>query len=522
MIGYRVVQNETIVTLNWGYKFMNIDIKLSKPETAISQCIILGVFDKGQLTESATKIDAASQGYITKVLDSHDIEGKLEQTLLLHNVPNITAERVLLVGCGKADELTEFNFNRLLKAAFKALTQTGCQNALCCLTELEVLQHDSEWRVRQIALIASSLQYRFEQLKSKQGNTPRLQQITIQALVTTDLSSGQQVISQAQAIAKGMALARTLGNLPGNICTPSYLEEQAHQLAKEYKSIKSSSLNEKDMHKLGMNSFLSVSRGSEQPAKLIIMHFNGGERGQKPLVLVGKGITFDSGGISLKPGPAMDEMKFDMCGAASVFGTLKALAELDLPINVIGLVAASENLPGGNASKPGDIVKTMSGQSVEILNTDAEGRLVLCDTLTYAERFEPELVIDIATLTGAMVIALGPHANGLFSNDEEMIKALTKAGQDSYDRVWQMPIWDDYQPGLESNFADMANIASDRAAGSIMAACFLSRFTNKYRWAHLDIAGTAWLSGREKGATGRPVPLLTQFLIEYARTHSAN
>lgn len=500
---------------------MNIDIKLSKPESAISQCLMLGVFENGQLTESANKIDAISQGFIKKILERHDIEGKLEQTLLLHNVPNITADRVLLVGCGKSDNITEFNFNRILKTAFKAVNQTGCQNVLCCLTELEVTTHDSDWRVRQIALIASTLQYRFDQLKSKPNNAPRLEQVTIQALATTDLSSGQQIINQAQAIAKGMTLARTLGNLPGNICTPTYFEEQAQHLAKAYKSIKSSSLNEKDMHKLGMNSFLSVSRGSEQPAKLIIMHYNGGERGQKPLVLVGKGITFDSGGISLKPGPGMDEMKFDMCGAASVFGTLKAVAELELPINVVGLVAASENLPGGNASKPGDIVKTMSGQSVEILNTDAEGRLVLCDTLTYAERFEPELVIDIATLTGAMVIALGPHAIGLFSSDEDLVKALTKAGQDSFDRVWPMPIWEDYQPGLDSNFADMANIGCDRAAGSIMAACFLSRFTKKYRWAHLDIAGTAWLSGRDKGATGRPVPLLTQFLIEYARTRSA-
>jgi leucyl aminopeptidase len=328
---------------------------------------------------------------------------------------------------------------------------------------------------------------------------------------TAGSAANEGALQQGLAIAHGMNLAKDLGNLPPNICTPTYLAQQAMSLAKTYK-LKATILEEKDMEKLGMGSLLSVSRGSRQPAKLIALEYRGLAKMERPIVLVGKGVTFDTGGISLKPASEMDEMKYDMCGAASVLGTLSAIAQMKLPINVVGIIPTTENMPGGNATKPGDIVTSMSGQTIEILNTDAEGRLILCDALTYAERYQPEVVIDIATLTGACVIALGHVASGLLSNDDKLAHELMQASEQSVDRAWHLPLWDDYQEQLKSNFADIANIGG-RAGGTITAACFLSRFTKKYRWAHLDIAGTAWKSGKDKGATGRPVPLLTQFLI---------
>jgi leucyl aminopeptidase len=321
-------------------------------------------------------------------------------------------------------------------------------------------------------------------------------------------------LAQGLAIAEGMALAKDLGNLPPNVCTPSFLAGQAREIGRRYR-MKVTVLERSDMERLGMHTLLSVANGSAQPPKLIALEYNGGRKGAKPVALVGKGITFDTGGISLKPAGEMDEMKFDMCGAASVLGTMKAVGEMKLPVNVVGIVPTTENMPGGRATRPGDIVKSLSGQTVEILNTDAEGRLILCDALTYAERYKPAAVIDIATLTGACVIALGHVASGLFSNDEAMAREVTAAADAAYDRVWRMPLWEDYQEQLKSNFADFANIGG-RPAGAVTAACFLARFTRQFRWAHLDIAGTAWKSGREKGATGRPVPLLTQFLIRRA------
>ena len=324
----------------------------------------------------------------------------------------------------------------------------------------------------------------------------------------------QKGLDHGQAIAKGMQLTKDLSNLPGNICTPSYLADQARKLGRTSPKLKIQVLEEKQMEKLGMGALLSVSRGSRQPAKLIIMEYKGGKPASKPIVLVGKGLTFDAGGISIKPAAAMDEMKYDMCGGASVFGTLQACVAMDLPLNVIGVVPSSENLPDGDANKPGDIVTSMSGQTIEVLNTDAEGRLILCDALTYSERFEPVAVVDIATLTGACIVALGDQASGLMTNDDPLGAELLAAGQQTGDRAWQLPLWDDYQEQLDSNFADMANIGGGKGAGTITAACFLSRYTKKFKWAHLDIAGTAWLSGKAKGATGRPVPLLTQFLLK--------
>jgi leucyl aminopeptidase len=339
----------------------------------------------------------------------------------------------------------------------------------------------------------------------------------LESAATRDLQKARSGVEHGTAIAGGVRLAKDLGNLPGNICTPTYLAERALELAKGSSKLKVSVLEEKDMEKLGMGALLSVARGSRQPAKLIVMQYHGGAKGEKPVVLVGKGVTFDSGGISIKPGAAMDEMKFDMCGAASVFGCMAAVAELQLPVNLVGVVPATENLPDGNATKPGDVVTSMSGQTIEILNTDAEGRLILCDALTYAKKFKPAVVIDIATLTGACVVALGHYATGLLGNDQALADALLAAGQTACDRAWQLPLWDEYDEALSSNFADMANIGG-RSAGTITAACFLGRFTKDYCWAHLDIAGVAWDTGKNKGSTGRPVPLLMQYLLDYCST----
>jgi leucyl aminopeptidase len=361
--------------------------------------------------------------------------------------------------------------------------------------------------------VASDVLYRFDQLKSKQDDSPVVFNKLVHFVADrADTAVVKQAIDEGQAIAKGVELDKNLGNLPSNICTPTYLAEQAKGLAKTYKTVKVEVLELADMKKMNMGALLSVARGSREPAKLIIINYQGGDKTQKPVTLVGKGVTFDSGGISIKPGQAMDEMKYDMCGAASVLGTLTAVAELQLPINVIGVIPATENMPDGNASKPGDIVTSMSGQTIEILNTDAEGRLILCDALTYSERFKPDVVIDIATLTGACVIALGKHASGLLSNHEPLTRDIIEAGKQACDRAWEMPLWEEYQEQLKSNFADMANIGG-REAGTITAACFLARFTKKFHWAHLDIAGTAWKTGHHKGGTGRPVPLLTRYLI---------
>jgi leucyl aminopeptidase len=327
--------------------------------------------------------------------------------------------------------------------------------------------------------------------------------------------SAQQGMKNAIALSAGVNLAKDLGNLPPNVCTPTYLADQAKDMGKAY-GFDVQILDRDELQKLGMGSFLGVAQGSVQPPKLIVMQHLKGKKSDKPVVLVGKGITFDTGGISIKPSAEMDEMKYDMCGAASVFGTFKAIAEMDLPLNVVGIVPACENMPDGNAIRPGDVLTSMAGITIEVLNTDAEGRLILCDALTYAEQFEPAAVVDIATLTGACVIALGHHATGLFSNQDQLAHELKEAGESSLDRAWHMPLWEDYQPQLDSNFADIANIGG-RAGGSITAACFLSRFAKKFDWAHLDVAGTAWKSGKEKGSTGRPVPLLTEFLKARAK-----
>jgi leucyl aminopeptidase len=471
------------------------------------------VFDNRKLSLSAELIDRASNGYISELIRRGDMEGKLGATLLLHNVRGTLADRVLLIGLGKERDFREKEFRSAMKAAVKLLNETGSYEAVIYLTEEKVKRREVAWRVEHAVVVAMEAVYRFEQMKSQPNEVRRpLRKLTLSVPQRSDLAAGEAAAARGLAIAHGVDLARDLGNLPSNVCTPGYLGERAQALGQEFPEVKVTVLDRAAIEELKMGSFLSVTAGSEEAPRFIVLEYWGAPKKQRPFVLVGKGITFDTGGISLKPAADMDHMKFDMCGAASVFGTLRALAELKAKINVVGLVAACENMPSGRATKPGDVVKSMSGQTIEILNTDAEGRLILADALTYAERYEPEAVVDVATLTGAMVIALGHVALGVFSNNDALARALVAAGDDAYDRAWQLPLWDDYQEGLESNFADFANVAG-RAGGSITAACFLSRFAKKYDWAHLDIAGVSHLEGKAKGATGRPVPLLTTWLL---------
>jgi len=490
---------------------VEFSIKQGSPEKLKSGSIVVGVYEGGKLSVPAQTLDKAAEHRLSDVIANGDMNGKAGSTLMLHHVPGIAAERVLLVGLGKAADFAAKPYLDALRAVFAVLQKTSGKDAALFLTDLAVKDRDESWKIKQAVLLAAESGYRCDQLKSKPADASALRKIVL-GCADKPNAAAQQALAQAEAIAHGMNLTKELGNLPGNICTPSFLAAKALALGKAYKSIKTTVLEEKDMQKLGMGSFLSVTRGSDHPAKLITLEYSGGDKKQKPVVLVGKGITFDTGGISLKPGGDMDEMKYDMSGAGSVLGTIQAIAEMGLKLNVVGVIPTCENMPSGKATRPGDIVTSMSGQTIEILNTDAEGRLILCDALTYSAKFNPDTVIDIATLTGACVIALGNIVSGMFANDDKLAKELLEAGDYAHDRVWQLPLWDDYQPLLDSNFADMANIGG-RAGGTITAACFLSRFTKDYRWAHLDIAGTANKSGKDKGATGRPVPLLTQYLI---------
>lgn len=494
---------------------MEFIVKSGTPEKQRTGCIVVGVFESRKLSAVAHQIDEVSGGAIGTILRRGDIEGKAGQTLLLHNIPNLPSERVLLVGCGKEKEFNENRYRDATAKVIGVLKDTGATEITSYLTELDVKGRDIVWKVRQAVEVTEAALYRFDQLKSKPNNQRRaLRRVVLAVPKRSDLGSGEQAIREGQAIAEGVKLARDLGNLPGNICTPTYLAEQAIEIGKQY-NLKTTILEKDEMQKLGMGALLSVSRGSRQPPKLIVLEYHGGKEGEAPVALVGKGLTFDAGGISIKPAANMDEMKYDMCGGASVLGAMKAAAELKLPLNIVGIVPSSENLPDGDANKPGDIVTSMSGQTVEVLNTDAEGRLILSDALTYAERFNPVAVIDIATLTGAVVIALGAHASGLLANNDQLAREVINAGKYTHDRAWQLPLWDEYQKQLDSNFADMANIGG-REAGTITGACFLSRYAKNFKWAHLDIAGTAWKSGREKGSTGRPVPLLVRFALRHA------
>ncbi len=493
---------------------MDFNIKSGDPEKQRTACVIVGIFESRRLSGPAKAIDAASDKYLSNLIRRGDMDGKKGQMLLLHHVPGMIADRVMLVGCGKERELDDRSYRTIISNSIKSLKDTGSLECVNYLTELTIKGRDHHWKIKQAIITAGQVLYQFDELKTKKKEKRRpLRKITFTVPTRRELAQGDEALLIGRAIANGMKLTCDLANRPSNICTPTYLAKQATELGKNHRSLSVNVLEEAEMKKLGMGSLLSVSQGSNEPAKLITLEYKGTKKAGKPIVLVGKGVTFDTGGISIKPAAAMDEMKYDMCGAASVLGTIAAVAEMKLAINVVGVIPATENMPSGTATKPGDIFTSMSGQTVEVLNTDAEGRLILCDALTYAERYNPEVVIDIATLTGACVIALGKHATGLLSNHNPLARDLLQAGEEAGDRAWQLPLWDEYQQQLNSPFADMANIGG-REAGTITAACFLSRFTEKFHWAHLDIAGTAWLSGSKKGATGRPVPLLTQYILD--------
>ena len=490
--------------MDFSTKSTNL-IKLASP------CLVIGVFQGStpRLTESGKTLDKATGKQLSSLLAQGDLSAKPGSTLMLYNPNGVAARRILLLGLGKKQARSDRSFREAVRGATKRLKQ--CHIRAADFTLLEVFPASNITRqARNIVETIEESCYVYTHTKSIRKKPQLLKRVSL-IVARSQLEYSRLGIKQGQAIANGISYTRDIANLPGNICTPTYLAEEAKKAQKTH-NIETTVLNEEEMEHEKMDSLLSVSRGSREPAKLIVMEYKGGKRGDKPVVLVGKGITFDAGGISIKPAAAMDEMKYDMCGGASVFGAMRAAADMELAINLVGIVPSSENLPDGAANKPGDIVTSMAGKTIEILNTDAEGRLVLCDALTYAEQFNPLAVVDIATLTGACVIALGHHASGLFSNNDKLAKQLLEAGEASGDRVWQLPLWDDYTEQLKSNFADLANIGG-RSAGSITAACFLKQFTEKYHWAHLDIAGTAWKSSATKGATGRPVALLVEFLM---------
>lgn len=505
---------------------LSYNIVSGAPAAIKCDCLIVGVFAKGGMPTLTKQVDKASGGAIGSLIKNGDHDGAVGHVATLYDLPDLGASRLMIVGLGNEDKLNDKRYQRATVAALKTAMKSGAKTAASTLCAIDYGKTTIGWRVRYgVDAIANEL-YVFDELKQSGRKKAKKQSSGAKGLQSVDFVVGnaRQAKSAKTGLAHGLALAegthitRDLGNLPGNICTPTYLGEQAQKLGKSH-GLKVTVYDEERMRKLKMNTLLSVSAGSAEEARLIVMEYNGGRKGAKPVALVGKGITFDTGGISLKPGATMDEMKFDMCGAASVFGTMAAIASMKLKLNVVGIVAAAENMPGSKATKPGDIIESMKGLTVEILNTDAEGRLVLCDTLTFTERFKPTAVVDMATLTGACVVALGSPATGLFANDQDLADELLNAGDETGDRAWQLPLWDEYQSQLNSNFADLANIGG-REAGAVTAACFLSRFAESYPWAHLDIAGSAWKRGAQKGATARPVRLLTQFLMSRANLKS--
>jgi len=498
---------------------MEFFAKSGAPPRQRTSCAIVGIYDNGKLSSPAAQMDEAGKHLISKVVSQGDMRGKSGHSLLLTQAPGLGCQRILLVGCGAKKSFDLRKYFQATQSAAKTLAHTSIKDAISYLP-LQLADTADPYYLARLGVDAvASTCYRFSETKSGKQRKPSLMKFGLAMPGRAEQKRAEQGCVDGVAIAAGQALTRDLGNLPANICNPSYLVKTAKHLAANDKRLELKVETETQMKRLGMGALLSVTSGSEQPAKLIVLRYRGASARTKPYVLVGKGITFDTGGISLKPAPAMDEMKFDMCGAASVLGTLLAVTTLKLPINVVGVVPACENMPGGLATRPGDVVTSMSGKTVEILNTDAEGRLILCDALTYARRFHPHVIIDVATLTGACVIALGSHLTGLMSNDPELTEDLLDAGRHAADQAWQLPLADEYAEQLKSNFADMANVGG-REGGAITAASFLSRFTEGLRWAHLDVAGTAWKSGANKGATGRPVPLLTEFLIRRSRNAS--
>lgn len=486
---------------------------ISEPSSVTCDTLVIPFYLDKKFNADGRNIDQACKKYLTTLLNNDEFSGKLGETITLRSIPGVSAARIVLWGLGEKEKLNRQTWNRACDALAKSISSDGKHCAIIASFRTNKSVPYS-WALQHLASRIIRGTYLYTHTKpSKKVPATIVNKITF--INAENSSANRQAMGQGLAIGKGINIARELGNLPGNFCTPKTLSAEARKLSRQYSAIKTTVLGEKQMAELGMGSLLSVGHGSDQESQLMVINYQGGKKNDKPHVLVGKGITFDSGGISLKPGAKMDEMKFDMCGAASVFGTMSAIAEMKLPLNVIGVVAAAENMPSGRATKPGDVVTSMAGKTIEVLNTDAEGRLVLCDALHYVKRFKPESVVDIATLTGAVIVALGHHASGLMSNDDDLAAELLSAGQASADRAWHLPIWDEYQKQLQTPFADLANLGGP-GAGSVTAACFLSQFAEDYRWAHLDIAGTAWNQAGGKGASGRPVGMLCQYLMSLA------
>ncbi|MDY0067024.1 MAG: leucyl aminopeptidase [Steroidobacteraceae bacterium] len=478
-----------------------------------TECAIVGVYEKGALSEAAQALDGRIGGRIARLVKRGDLRGKIGDAVLLADLSGGPCERVIVAGLGARDAFRRKQYRKALAAALGVLGKTGARNAVSYLGLENVPDADAYALARTAVEAVAHAQYRIPHHKTADKRPkPSLTRFGLAAAGRSERTAVERGVEHAQGVVAGMALMRDLANQPANVCTPSYLAKTARALAKEYPSIQVRTINQAECRRLGMGAFLSVTAGSEEPAFMIVLEYRGAQRSSPPTALIGKAVTFDTGGISLKPPAAMDEMKFDMSGGASVLGVFKAVAELELPINLVGVVPACENMPSGRATKPGDIVTSMAGKTIEVLNTDAEGRLILCDAITYARRFKPDVMIDIATLTGACVIALGNHLTGLFSNDDALAANLLEAGERAEDRAWRMPIDEEYGEMLKSNFADFANVGG-REAGAVTAACFLAKFTDGLKWAHLDIAGTAYQSGANKGSTGRPAPLLVDYLI---------
>jgi leucyl aminopeptidase len=492
---------------------MRFDVNTRPVTEQRTACLILPIYSDGPLPKASRAVDSATHGLVSELIEAGDISGKTGTTLLFKPNDGVASTRVMLVGCGSRDAFGRKNFRKAVSSAFAALRKTGHETAVSFLNMEPVKGTDAYRRARITAEAWHNGSYRFTAMKTQHTPDPIAQKSVGLAARPAQKAAVRKGIKHGNAIGGGMAVSRDVANLPANVCTPTYLVKEARRIAKNSKHLRIEVLDEKEMQKLGMGALLSVTAGTAEPAKLIVLKYSAGAKSKKPTVLVGKGVTFDSGGISLKPGGAMDEMKFDMCGAATVLGVFSAIAALGPSAHVIGIIPACENLPSGTATKPGDIVTSMSGQTIEVLNTDAEGRLILCDALTYSQKFDPAAVIDIATLTGACVVALGKHLSGLLSTSDSLARELLKSGDNADDPAWQLPIRDEYMAQLKSNFADVANIGG-RDAGTITAACFLSRFVGDMNWAHLDIAGTAWRSGAQKGSTGRPVPLLVEYLLK--------
>ena len=500
---------------------MQYDLTDNITSIDVNGAAIFGVFTDKNIKILAKYLKTTDIAKIKEIIKKSSYEGKINQSLCIYDTSNKKLEKIYLVGLGEKNKYSERSFIKAVSALSKICKNNNLKNIFLNIDSLLTDKIKQDWAIRNISIHINGIDYVYNETKNKTKikiNYKISKIIFISSLLKKSyLSSLKKYFQQGVAISSGIKLAKKLGDLPSNICTPTYLAKTATDLGKTNKKLNIKIHNEKEMKSMGMNCLLSVGNGSEEPSKLITMKYNGGAKNEKPIALVGKGITFDTGGISIKPSNGMDEMKYDMCGAASVLGTMKTISELNLKINVVGVIASAENMPSGSATNPGDVVTTMSGQTVEILNTDAEGRLVLCDALTYVSRFKPKHVIDVATLTGAVLVALGKVASGVLSNDEKLTEMLMKSSNVSHDYIWELPMWEEFQSELDSNFADIANIGK-RYAGTITAACFLSRFTEDYSWAHLDIAGTAWNEGANKGGTGRPVSLLTHFLLENAKS----